>query len=103
MRKAAATLTPAATDTKYETIRLLSMQTIRIMKGTAHCRKRQKEVSGSIKHSRHQPKQLVCDINQSLFHLLMSYSAFLHFMKVHKFKRKLFELQMRFDQKQHKN
>lgn len=44
-RKAAATLTPAATATKYEMIRLLSMQTIRIMKGTAHYRKRQKIVS----------------------------------------------------------
>lgn len=35
-RKAAATLTPAAKDTKYEMIRWLSMETIRIMKGIAH-------------------------------------------------------------------
>lgn len=49
MRKAAATLTPAATATKYEMTRLLLMQTIRIMKGTAHYRKRQRVVRRSIK------------------------------------------------------
>lgn len=36
-RKAAATLTPAATDTKYEMIRWLLMEMMRSMKGTAHC------------------------------------------------------------------
>lgn len=55
MRKAAATLTPAATATKYEMIRLLSMQTIRIMKGTAHYRKSQKVGTGVHKNDASTP------------------------------------------------